>query len=150
MSTASPFTVSTFAGSTIGTDDGTGTAAQFGSFNYIYNIAVDSSNNLFVTDGNRIRKVTPGAVVTAFYNAAGDRANLNNPSNIAIDSADTLYVVDRNNHRIRKITKDGTASTFAGGTEGYADGTGTAAQFKLPTGMVIDSVGTLYLSLIHI
>ncbi|WP_157716605.1 NHL domain-containing protein, partial [Roseivirga ehrenbergii] len=45
------------------------------------------------------------------------------------------------------LSSSATVSTFAGsGTSGYADGTGTAASFGQPFGMVVDNTGNLYVS----
>jgi len=66
---------------------------------------------------------------------------------VAIDKAGNLYVADTDNHRILKFTKEGRPSILAGsGTEGYADGVGTAARFYLPAGIVIDEAGNLYVA----
>ena len=55
-----------------------------------------------------------------------------------------IYVADTYNNRIRKITPAGVVSTFAGSTEGSADAIGTAARFKLPYGVAVDSSGNVY------
>jgi DNA-binding beta-propeller fold protein YncE len=58
-----------------------------------------------------------------------------------------LFVVDTHNHKIRKISADGTVTTFAGnGTKEIRDGTGTEASFKLITCITVDPTGNLYVA----
>lgn len=143
--------VSTFAGTgTIGSADGTGTAA---SFNYPWGIAIDASNNLFVTDGhnNKIRKITASGVVTTFAgsgtvgSADGWGASFNNPYGIAVDNLGNVYVADLDNHKIRKINPSGYVTTLAGsGTAGSLDATGLEASFNKPTGIAVDASRNLY------
>src|SRR6266851_3755951 len=55
---------------------------------------------------------------------------------VALDSGGNLYVPDQFNHRVRKVTTDGTISTVAGnGTAGFSgDGdTATKAEFANPS-----------------
>ena len=130
--------VTTFAGSSAssGSTDGTGTAA---TFTQPYGIAIDPSDNLFVTDKVRhvVRKITPAGVVTTFAGSAssgssdgtGTGASFFLPRGIAIDDSGNFYVGDSGNSLIRKIDSSGVVSTFA---------TGIFSQFATITG------GSLY------
>jgi hypothetical protein len=152
-------TVTTLAGGgdTDGLDhDGTGSAARL----YVPQaIALDAAGNAYVPDlGNRVRKITSSGVVTTlaggdaqggFDNGNGLSATFRFSSNglqvgIALDAADNVYVTDTGNFAIRKISPAGNVSTLAGGVHGFADGTGTAAQFTNPRATAIDSAGNLY------
>jgi len=144
--------VSTLAGSTEGSADGTGTDAQF---NYPTGVAVDSSGNVYVGDtfNHRIRKITPAGVVSTlagstedFADGAGNTAQFDYPYGVVVNSEGNVYVADAFNHRIRKITPAGVVSTLAGSTEGFANGTGTTAQFRNPAGVAVDSSGTVYVA----
>lgn len=66
------------------------------------------------------------------------------PTDVATDANGVMYVADGYSCSIRKITPDGTVTTFAGGICGYADGAGAAAQFKVVNGITIDQQGNLY------
>ena len=143
--------VTTFAGGTLGTADGTGTAAQFQN---PQGLAIDASGNLYVSDTNnhRIRKITPAGVVTTlagstdgFANGTGTAAQFSYPFGIAVDASGNVFVGE--NCRIRKITPAGVVTTFAGSTIGYLDGNGTAAQFNNGIlGITIGSSGDLYVA----
>lgn len=147
--------VTTFAGSTTtGSADGTGSAAQF---NYPCGVTVASDGTVYVADtyNFKIRKITPAGVVTTLAGSAawgladgtGTAAQFYYPVGIAVASDGTVYVSDVGSGKIRKITPEGVVTTFAGnGTSGYADGTGTAAQFNYPYGLAIASDGTLYVA----
>jgi sugar lactone lactonase YvrE len=153
--------VSTLAGSTAGSvgssgyDDLPGTAARFATPR---GVALDGAGNLYVADSfnQRIRKIViaTGDVSTlagdtsgGSIDGTGTAAHFNLPQGVAADGAGNLYVAERGNNRIRKIviaTKE--VTTLAGSSAGYADGTGTAAQFDNPYGVAADGAGNLYVA----
>jgi sugar lactone lactonase YvrE len=98
-----------------GSADGTGTAA---SFAFPWGIAIDGAGNLYVADnnGNTVRKITQGGVVTTLAGTSGVRgyadgtgaaASFNGPNGIAADGVGNIYVADTGNSTVRKITQTG-------------------------------------------
>jgi sugar lactone lactonase YvrE len=84
---------------------------------------------------------------TAGYSdGTGTSAMFNKPYGVAVDGSGNVFVADQDNHRIRKITSSGVVTTIAGSTQGYADGTGTAAKFNSPCAIDVDIAGNLYVA----
>lgn len=144
--------VTTLAGSTQGFADGTGAAAQFDN---PIGIATDISGNVYVGDivNYKIRKITPAGVVSTlagstqgFADGIGAAAQFYYPFGVATDATGNVYVADNNNNKIRKISPTGVVTTFAGSTQGFADGTGATAQFSNPQGVATDALGNIYIS----
>lgn len=113
-----------------------------------YAITVDLAGNILFCDrsNHKIRKITPGGVVSTiagstagFANGNGTAAQFNNPTGIAVDNAGIIYVADFGNHKIRQIDPLGNVTTLAGAGAGFADGVGTSAQFNLPACVVLDN-----------
>jgi len=101
--------ISTFAGGYLkGYLDGKGSTARFSQ---IEGLVIDKQENIYVTDENRIRKITPSGVVTTVAGSIsgyedGDAvsARFDGPQGLAIDKDGNIYVADFNNKRIRKIS----------------------------------------------
>lgn len=139
--------VTTIAGSTGGYADGTGAEAQF---YYLTGLAFNSDGDMIVADkdNNKIRKVTMDGVVTTYAGSTSgyvdgnlSEAKFSSPFNIAFDANGDFYVADASNHKIRKVSSDGVVTTVAGSSQGYAEGTGDAAQFNYPYDVAVDANG---------
>ncbi len=118
-------------------------------------LAVDSADNLFIAESDRIRKVSPGGTITtvaggialgAEQGFSGDGgpatgALLSWPVGVAVDSAGNLLIADPGlnfetgdagadpsvDHRIRKVSPDGIITTIAGnGSPGFSGDGGAA------------------------
>jgi sugar lactone lactonase YvrE len=131
--------------------DGTGTGA---SFRRPGAVAVTSTDVIVVSDSDnhRIRLVTyPGGVVTTlagsnydFADGTGTGASFRLPRGLAMTSTGDIILADAENNRIRRITyPGGVVTTIAGSSGGFADGTGTAANFASPTGVAVTSTGVI-------
>ena len=81
---------------------------------------VDGSGNLFLSDTfhQRIRKVTPGGIITTFLGDGSPTATFGHPGSLAVGGGANLYVVT-----------------------GYNQG-GTAVQRVAPTGVITKVAGT--------
>jgi sugar lactone lactonase YvrE len=148
--------VTTIAGvaGTRGDTDGTGSGAR------LYdpqNLAIDSSNNIYVADGmgNVVRRVTEAGVVTTIAGSgsagsadgAGTGASFNDPTGIAVDHSGNIYVADYGNNEVRMVTPAGVVTTIAGSTaSGSSDGTGRVASFDGPAGVGVDSSGNIFVA----
>lgn len=153
--------VSTLAGktNTTGFADGTNNVARFDNPSAL---CVDSDGAIYVADfGNQlIRKLVAigtNWVVTTRAGLPGQPGSTDGPTNvaqfngplgIAIDAAHNLFVTDSGNNVVRRISPAGQVSTVAGspGLAGFNDGTGAAARFNGPSGIGVDSAGTVYVA----
>jgi sugar lactone lactonase YvrE len=133
-------------------------------------VAVDGAGNLYVSDrapiqsvnivgGCRIVRVSKAGAVsvvagTGTCGFSGDghpavAAQLDDPNGIAFDSAGNLYFSDSNNHRIRRIDRNGIITTVAGtGVAGFSGdgGPGTQAQLNQPFGIAMAPGNLLYIA----
>ena len=122
-------------------------------------IAIDSLDNLYITDNSRIRKITPNGIVSTIaglLKAAsqdGDRttASFLHLENITIDNNGNIYVTDyapgkdwrpgqvsnSTYYFIRKVSPDGTVTTLQNGNTG-------PLTLQYPRGLSCDAAGNLY------
>ena len=118
-------------------------------------ITIDVSGNFYVTDtASKVYKINPSAVVVllagsdaGFADGQGTNAKFSSPQGIDVDSSGNVYVADNGNHRIRKITAEGLVSTLIGtGATTNINGPATSATLSQPTGVVVDSAGSVIFS----
>ncbi|MBI2680961.1 MAG: hypothetical protein HYX25_08150 [Candidatus Solibacter usitatus] len=120
------------------------------------NIAVDAAGNIYVAEfaGHRIRKIAHSGVVTIVAGTgiagfSGDSrpagtAQFAYPAGLAFDPQGNLYIADSGNNRVRKIIASSWQITTVLGTG--VPGASELRQLTLPTGVALDSSGTLYVA----
>lgn len=96
---------------------------------------------------NAVVSTVAGSALAGATDGTGSSASFKFPYGVARDAAGNLYVADAFNHRIRRITADGTVTTYAGsGLEGNANGSASAASFSYPFGVAVDGSGVVYVA----
>ena len=158
------YLITTVAGNGVPGFSGDGGAAVQASLNTPAGIAVDAAGSLYIADckNNRIRKVSPGGVITtvAGNGSAGfsgdggpaTGARLNGPQGVAVDPAGNLYIADTGNYRVRKVSSSGTITTVAGNGEWTFfspigdGGPAIKASLNKPVDVAIDSAGNLFVA----
>jgi alpha-tubulin suppressor-like RCC1 family protein len=148
--------VSNVAGQYLSFGDNDG-QIQFATFWSPHGVAVDGSGVLYVADtqNNSIRKISNGTVSTLAgpsgggyggnpsgdVNAVGSDARFSGPQGVAIDGSGNVFVADSGNAKIKKITPDGTVSTFAGPDDGLGN-----PLLAYPVALALDSSGNVFVA----
>src|SRR5215216_1665629 len=76
----------------------------------------------------------------------GKQSSFSDPFGVAVAADGTIYVADGGESKIRKSSLDGTVTTLAGGSEGFADGAGASASFNTPSALALGPDGNLYVA----
>lgn len=143
--------VSTLAGAVgqYGWVDGTGASARFYG---LKGIGVDSTDNIYVSDG-KIRKVTPAGVVSTvaggspfWVDGTGAAAGFGTIYGLTRGPGDVIFVAD--SVVIRKVSQAGLVTTLAGlqPVSGLTAGTGTPGLVAGRNGLAVNTQGTVFLS----
>ena len=123
-------------------------------------IALDTAGNIYIADGDLVRKVTNGVITTvagaglASFGYNGDNrqaigAQLNQPQNVGLDAAGNLYIADAQNFRVRMVS-GGVITTIAG--KGSDDDMAVIGSIPatsagiMPNGVGLDAAGNLYIA----
>ena len=139
--------------------NGDGIPATTAQLNSAYGVAVDIRGNIYMGDtlNNRIRKVNGKGVISTIAGngtcgfsgdgGQGDSAMICNPEGVAVDTRGNVYIGDYLNLRVRKLSRNGTITTFAGSGNGGYNGEGLPAvstNLDGPIAVGIDNVGTVF------
>ncbi|MDQ3837988.1 MAG: hypothetical protein M3297_01830, partial [Thermoproteota archaeon] len=118
----------------------------FGKFRQPLEIAIDSDNDLYVTDttsvSNQIQKfATNGTFITSWGVLGFGEGRFTSAAAIDTDSSDNVYVTDLGSPEtaVQKFTTDGTF-IMSWGTAGL----GGDGQFVNPGGITVDSSDNVY------
>ena len=154
-------TITTVAGMGAAGYNGDGGPATLARLNNPRGVAVSAEGKLYIVDreNRRIRMVDADGLISTIAGTGssgfnGDRgqatqATLRAPYGVAVDRQGNLYIADTFNHRVRKVTTDGSISTVAGSDQFGYSGDGWAAGFAAlhyPLGVAVDIAGNLYVA----
>jgi len=137
--------VSTLAGlaKATGNADGTGSNARFNDPN---GVAVDTLGNVYVSDSDSVRKITPDGTVTTI---ASNFSSPGEPSGVAVDSTGNVYTLVGGN--LFKISPGGitalVAKNLLSGATFFGAGAAGTDSSAATSGLSVDAGGNCYLLL---
>ncbi len=138
------------------------------SLDFPSGLVSDSAGNLDVVEGQgvRLRRIASNGVL-GVSRASGapiiggiSSSPIVSHGSVARDANGSFYITDSLSNGVFKMNASGTGSLLAGAVVtsragfnvgltipfGTADGAGTAARFKRPSGIAVDAVGTIYVA----
>ena len=156
--------ISTVAGTGVAGYSGDGGPAIEAALNFPNDIAVDSSDRVYLSDSfnNRVRRMARDGRITTVAGTgeqgfSGDGgpallARFDMPGGLAVDSANNLFIVDQQlGRRVRRVSPLGAVTTVAGGGPRSDDPSGPATAMELDIARDVepDGSGGFYVSGTH-
>jgi len=136
-------------------DGGPATAAGIG---YPEQLAVDASGNLYIAASERIRKVTPGGIITTVAGGGSGGLGDGGPATsatllaagVTLNAAGDIFIADSGHNRVRKVDHTTHIITTVAGDglqSFYGDGgPATLAELNSPEGVAVDGTGKLWIA----
>ncbi len=122
-------------------------------------VAIGPNSTIYFSTFNQVYRLESNGTVTliagvpGFSSPLGDggpatAATITNPSSLAFDTFGNLYITEPFDSRVRKVTPQGTITTFAGtGHSGYSGdgGPASAALLSTPVDVKTDNNGNVFI-----
>jgi uncharacterized protein (TIGR03437 family) len=150
--------ISTFAGNGRNEFSGDGGSALNAGLGFVEDMVFDNDGNLLIGALNRVRSISPNGVIrtiagTGQFGTQGNgglatQAQLQGVAALAVDRNGLIYVGTYGN-QIRRISREGVISAFAGtGQRGYSGdgGPASAATFDAILALIVDAQGNVFVS----
>ncbi len=153
--------ITTVVGTGVARSSGDGGLAAEAAIRYPYDLAVDTTGNLYVLESGRVRRVDPSGRITTVVGppasgemtalAGANRLRLGRSVNaLAIDAEDNLYVGggDGKHFMVNRISPSGEVTRIAGtGRPGFSGDGGPATQAALGWvyDLAVDRAGNVYM-----
>ena len=152
--------ITTFAGNGVAGYSGDGGPAILASFHGISSIAIDTNDNVFLSDLDiNIRKIDRFGIISTYVGRSysydspdtitRDSCGVWTAQGLSIDSLGQIYYVDQTTARVKQVNKNDTVYTIAGlHVPGYNGDNIPAiqAQINHAAGTCFDRYGNLYIA----
>lgn len=123
-------------------------------------VSVGPDGSIYIAESSRhrIRRVDPDSGFIETFAGIGSEgfsgdngpaisARLQYPTSAAADAAGNVYIADQTNHRIRRVSPNGTITTVAGsGLPGFVDGAAGSAKLYFPRSVSVDPSGNVLIA----
>jgi len=103
--------ITTYAGNGTGGLAGDGGPATSAQLLVPQGLDMDAAGNLYIVDGNRVRKVNSSGIITSIATTG-----VSDPQDVKLDYYGDIYIVDGNGNKIWKITMPTYPPSFIGGS----------------------------------